>query len=509
MTEWRFYGRRKALADLEDCLGLRRPPVRVFSVVKIVGRRGVGKNALLEETARRGAQGVPVVICELPSPDKGAAAACRVLALAAEAAGQGEALRNLGQRSPYHDDQSWFAHIVACLLMEGAVVALDEFHHAKGLGMEGDIKRMIDRFKSIYEPKPPGELILMGSHQQQMLSMFRCNQPLHGRAWDTVRLRQWGVRTALEMAAEHGFLAFPRRFLTLWTAYGGMPNHWERFASSQRERWRQLRDFDAWSDEAAWRAAFVKAEREHLDDEPADRYDNRSYVELAEPHREVLMHLARGRRRGYTVREFPQRMRRRDDPSLKRSLEVLSNHLELIEESHDFHGPNGRWRIADNNTRFQITLTGGRTAGMARGRRGRLDRTALQRLKTHEGAALEKLTAGWLGAMPDVDWNGQGVWQAGRADIDTLAYSGKGAERTLLVAGCKRNAGRHQPERLKLQFEELLEAAGESEEVLEIRRMPRRLLLVSPEFTTATFPDGIRDMALQLGIDPGPLAPNT
>ncbi|MCY4542699.1 MAG: hypothetical protein OXB95_09970, partial [Rhodobacteraceae bacterium] len=416
-----------------------------------------------------------------------------------------------------------FCEMIAHLLMEGAVVALDEFHHAKGLGMEGDIKRMIDRFKSIYGPKPPGELILMGSHQQQVLNMFRCDQPLHGRASETIRLRQWGVWTVLEMAAEHGFLACPRRFLTLWTAYGGMPNHWERFVSSQRERWRQLHDFCAWNDETVWRAAFVKAEREHLDDEPADRYDNRSYVELAEPHREVLLHLAGGRRRGYAGREFPQRMRRRDDPSLKQSLEVLSNHLELIEENHDFHGLNSRWRMADNNTQFQVTLTGGRTAGVARGGHDRLDRTALQRLETHEGAALEKLTAGWLGAMPDVDWNGHGVWLGGLADIDALAIVGTAGAWTLTLAGCKRNAGRHQPERLKRQFEDLLVAAGESEEVLEIRRMPRRLLLVSPVFTTATFPDGrrvkaeelgfecvgIREMALQLGIDPGPLAPNT
>ncbi|MCY4542112.1 MAG: hypothetical protein OXB95_06915 [Rhodobacteraceae bacterium] len=87
--------------------------------------------------------------------------------------------------------------------------------------------------------------------------------------------------------------------------------------------------------------------------------------------------------------------------------------------------------------------------------------------------------------------------------------------------GCRRNAGKLEPQSLKRQFEDLLEAAGDSEEVLETRRMPRWLLLVSPEISPASIPDGrrfkaeefgfecvgIRDLACELGINPGPPAP--
>ncbi|MCY4541868.1 MAG: hypothetical protein OXB95_05670, partial [Rhodobacteraceae bacterium] len=121
MTEWRFYGRRKALADLEDCLGLRRPPVRVFSVVKIVGRRGVGKNALLEETARRGTQGVPVVICALPSPDEeGPEVLPNSLERAAVAAGLGSLHARLLPTLEARGPKFQFCEMIAHLLMEGA-----------------------------------------------------------------------------------------------------------------------------------------------------------------------------------------------------------------------------------------------------------------------------------------------------------------------------------------------------------------------------------------------------
>ena len=131
---------------------------------------------------------------------------------------------------------------------------------------------------------------MMGSHQQQLLRMFHSDQPLYGRATSTVRLHPWSAGTVLEMASEQGFLRHPARFLTLWSAYGGVPKHWHRFASSNRTA--KLRDFTLWPDDSAWRRAFLDDERRLLAD-PEERFDNAAYVELAPQTREVLLWLAR------------------------------------------------------------------------------------------------------------------------------------------------------------------------------------------------------------------------
>ncbi|MCY4543361.1 MAG: hypothetical protein OXB95_13370 [Rhodobacteraceae bacterium] len=101
-----------------------------------------------------------------------------------------------------------------------------------------------------------------------------------------------------------------------------------------------------------------------------------------------------------------------------------------------------------------------------------------------------------------------------------MAYSDKGAERTLLVAGCKRKGNKQEPDRLARQFEAFLTAldeTGKRKWADGMRRMPRRLLLVSPEFTPEKRAEcdrkgvecfSIRDMARELGIDPGPPRPS-
>ncbi|MCY4541383.1 MAG: hypothetical protein OXB95_03155 [Rhodobacteraceae bacterium] len=306
-------------------------------------------------------------------------------------------------------------------------------------------------------------------------------------------------------------MVHPSRFLTLWTAYGGMPGHWERFAT--HDDWRSLREFAAWDDDGEWRANFIETEQRYLDHNPEDRYDNRAFVELAEAHREALLHLANGPGRGCALKEFPNVLRRKADPTLKESLKILAKHLELVEENHDFHGHNSRWRMADNNTRFQISVLRKRQAGTTRLRRKKVGSKVVKRLETHEGPALERLTAGWLDARPEeVDLAEHGVWlpDGKLADIDALAIVGLEEDWTLVLASCKRSAANHEPVRQRRQFEEFMAATGDSEEVLEIRRMPRRLLLVSPSFPADKRAEcgdhgfecfGIRDMARAINLD--------
>lgn len=307
MVDWRFYGRVKEMNRLEGALQLQEHKSRGFCAVRIVGRRGVGKTELLAEAGRRGTRNVPVLICELPSGGDGTHAVAD-LGAAVEREGLQHLLADLPQVG-WDRDPGWrFLHVVDHLVCKGAVVGLNEFHNAEQSMLVTPVKRLIDEYQSIGGRKPTGKLVLMGSHQQQMLRLFRSDQPLYGRVDISVKLRQWPPATVLEMAAEHGILAHPDRFLTLWTAYGGVPKHWRRFAgdpTSDEADGVNARRLGAWPDGRSWRMAFLGAQHEVLGSDPEERFDNQAFIELAEPHREVLLWLGQRRPKGGRSSGFP------------------------------------------------------------------------------------------------------------------------------------------------------------------------------------------------------------
>ena len=101
------------------------------------------------------------------------------------------------------------------------------------------------------------------------------------------------------------------------------------------------------------------------------------------------------------------------------------------------------------------------------------------------------------------------------ADIDVMALRGKwrDPDTVLVLAGCKRNASRHQPARLDAQFSAFLEDLGTGDTPTRLRALPQERFLVSPEFTDEQRLKahragysclGIRDLAHMLNIDPGP-----
>ena len=64
MTDWRFYGRKTELGNLD--LALRHP---IFACQRIHDRRGIGKSEFVAEAARRSGGKSPVLIFELRSPE--------------------------------------------------------------------------------------------------------------------------------------------------------------------------------------------------------------------------------------------------------------------------------------------------------------------------------------------------------------------------------------------------------------------------------------------------------
>ena len=532
MTGWRFYGREKDLEKLELNLRLHENTSN-FDALRIIGRRGVGTTEFVKEAARRGTGEPPVLHVELPSPQEAdGEAACEMLKRAAIQAGLSNAFGTLPDRNPYRYGGMWFEEILRCLIQAGTVVVLDEFHHARPLGLESGIKLVIDGFTCVGAPRVSGKLVMMGSHQKQLLYMFRSDQPLFQRATASIRLAPWPVGTVLEMAAEQGFLRHPGRFLTLWTAYGGVPKHWHRFADSNR--FAKLREFSLWPDDAAWRRAFIDNEREFLAD-PEERFDSRSFVELAPQQREVLLWLAHNRPRGATLEEVEAGLGKRGDPTVLESLELLQDHLGLVQLKGQFLVKGtGRWRIIDNNTMFQISVHPGifddPASPMADGGSAAEFDRQMTALADNEGPALERFAAACFGEMSGITWSDEGLWRQRRpspftdpsgrplpplADIDVMARRGQWSdpEPVFILAGCKRNAGRHQPSRLVAQFREFLDDLGPGADASRFRALAKERYLISSEFTDrqrrraaeAGFAClGIRDMAREIGINPGP-----
>ncbi len=495
MAEWRFYGREAELDAVGDFIR-----VPGFAAGLVTGGRGIGKTELMQKLRARMAGQARILIFELDDPgiENQAEANQRLFDETRPAFGEMASIRPPGQADieiPGRPQQ-YFVGIIRELLAQGAVVCLDEFHMARPMGLEGKLKRLIDRSRSLSGDRPPGKLIMMGSHQQQVLEMFRGREPLHDRAVDVSKLTPWPLPTVFEMAQEQGILQFPGRMLTLWTAFGGVPGKWRNFVAAPppvvapgEERIPALADMGAWKSDHAWRKAFLAWERLRLQQGPRERFDNKAYVELAEVAKEALLWLALPRPKTEKFSDFPVELRRRPNRALGDALDTLRDHLGLVEYTAEFMTESyPRWRIADNSTLFQINVYPELFTQAGRQKIGeRVDRepeaAALERLQDLEGHALERMAAAWLDSQPDVSLSLHAAWRQGLADIDVLAIRGRRTDpaSVLVMAGCKRNARAHDTTRLDRQFDEFLgDIPGKYGKLL--RDLTREKLLVSPAF---------------------------
>ncbi len=387
MTDWRFFGRENELAQVKDCID--KPH---FQAGLILGGRGIGKTQLLVETRRRADNKPPVLIFELrdPGAEDQVAANRRLIqeircSLPQAISSSIPPLDEYGASEP----EERFFGIVRHLLGLGVVVCLDEFHLARPMELEGGLKLLIDRSGPMRD-NPPGKLIFMGSHQQMVLDMLRSTEPLFGRARRITGLRQWKANTVFEMAAEQGFLQRPGCLLTLWCAFGGMPRNWQQFAVNSPGN---LADLNAWDHDDAWWMAFLDWHRAVLEDSPRERFDSKAFIELAEPAGDALLWLANDHPSGTVHSTFPADLRDLPGNALGEALDMLRDHLGMIEEYGQFlvrEFP--RYRIAGNSALFQIHVypelfgRSGARRKMSDLHVGRdIGARALDRLKTLEG----------------------------------------------------------------------------------------------------------------------------
>ncbi|MCY3878156.1 MAG: ATP-binding protein [Rhodobacteraceae bacterium] len=490
--DWPFRGRSKELAKLNEIIN--RPP---FYPVRIAGRRRIGKSRLLKELFARRGDYAPVIMINLRGgPDNTFDAAYNSLTEAAANAGipyDAELLSTLTDRVMRLET------LLLSLMENGAVVVLDEFQYAQNTEIEYSVKHAIDNHKVRGHPIPAdgqfGTLILTGSHQQQLYEMFSSKRPLYGRISSNVLLKQWTLSTVLEMAADQGLLRYPERFLSMHTALGGMPGAWEDFIKVD-----PAANLEDWRSDSEWRRAFIAGREAALEGQPLDRWDNAANIELSKENLAVFEHIATTKR-GFTTAKISRDLGM-ERSQVKKSLDMLRWHLNLVEFSEPFIGAEPRWRICDNPARFQLTVL----AELSEADR-------VNRLETLEGDAFERMAAAWLQEMEGVTSSKCGAWMPGLADIDILAEREISGAAAVITGGCKRNPENHVPAKLDEQWNGFMDAVRENERGKRLCGLPHKRLLISPRF-----PPEVRDryagsgyeyidiidMARSLGINPDP-----
>ena len=500
MADWRFYGRQRETDRLVRYIGNKG-----FAAYIVHGKRGVGKTHLLKEVGRRRKTDAPMLFYETPEDLSRYDSDGYALLEAVRNADAMHLLDGYDISAPVKG--YLFRDMLHHLVQRGAIVVLDEFHNARKTLTEGNLKWVIDQHKLDKNVDERGKIIVMGSHQQKISMMLRGDQPLSGRFYPGANLKSWSIRTVAEMAEEHGFLQDPGKFLTLWTAYGGMPGNWERFAT--HDVFRNLRDFSAWpNDGNDWHMAFIETEKNWLRENPEDRYDWKAYVSLSRENRDILLWMARNAPRGCRENRFPQHIRMRKNPDFRTSVEQMSGRLELIAENREFAKENAKklLQIKDPYIQFQIMALQNSAINMempvhpdSQSRQSfheprKPEDHAIKELaamQVLEGHALERLAAETWECCEDVHYSKSRIWRQSDArnrplredpaEIDLYVQVYLGTGRRPVFGSCKRSAGKLSGPQLDADIKRFLSMMPEGKTADYMKTA--RHVLIAPSFT--------------------------
>ncbi|MDE1822140.1 MAG: ATP-binding protein [Euryarchaeota archaeon] len=191
-----FIGREAELRSLQEDLSKDRP-----QLVRILGRRRVGKSELLHQLLR----GTPGLLLVVPETDQATA----LETLAAQLSAQ--LRQNVG---PYRSFSDLFDDLETRV---PRLVVLDEFQHAMelGVGVESEIQLRWDRRWKEHGPN----LILCGSSIGMMQRLVRGRAPLFGRVLHHLHLRPLPYAHAREF---HEGLSEEDR-IRRYAVFGGVP----------------------------------------------------------------------------------------------------------------------------------------------------------------------------------------------------------------------------------------------------------------------------------------------
>jgi uncharacterized protein len=424
MPDWKFYGRKQQLADLERMLDRKR-----WFFAKVTGRRRIGKTALILKAMQDIGSKQPVFYIQIPDSEPAG-----VLSAVNDAL---ETFRVPDDR--YHQPQNLLqlAKLLENMTEGGYILILDEFQYFSRKGYEqlcSYLQAAVDRLAAKAD-QVRGGLIVLGSIHTEMIALLEDRTaPLYNRVTDTIDLTHLDIGSILSILRDHADPT-PERLLFLWNLFEGVPKFYRDCYEQQvlgAERKTLLRRIFFES------SSPLRSEA-----------DNWFLRELHGRYDVILKFVARnpGRMHNELVKAIRETSGN-PDTQIGGYLKVLIERFGLIERKLPVFAKSeakrSRYYITDNFLRSWLAALANPVSAIAFRPLADLIDEADQRLAEVEGAALEKL-AGQLyeersrkgiGDFP-ITHRVQGFWDKSNAEIDLVAVNE--TERAIRFGSCKRS----------------------------------------------------------------------
>jgi hypothetical protein len=427
MAEWKFYGRREQLADLERILARKR-----WFFAKVTGRRRIGKTTLIQKAMQELGSHQPVLYVQIPDSESAG-----VLSAVNDAL---ETFQVPADRHPRPNDLLQLAKLLESMAEQGYILILDEFQYFNRKGYEefcSYLQAGVDRLAAKAE-QVPGGLIVLGSIHTEMVALLEDRTaPLYNRVTDTIELSHLDIGSILSMLRDHADPT-PERLLFLWNLFEGVPKFY--------------RDCYEQGVLAADRKDLLRRIFFESSSPLRSEADNWFLRELRGRYDVVLKFVARNPGRMHN--ELVQAIRQASgspDTQIGGYLKVLIERFGLIERKLPvFAKPEAkrsRYYVTDNFLRAWLAALANPVSAIAFRPLNDLINEADQRLADVEGSSLEKLAGQLyeersrkgLGDFPITD-RVQGFWDKADTEIDLVAVNE--ATRTIRFGSCKRSPRR-------------------------------------------------------------------
>jgi AAA+ ATPase superfamily predicted ATPase len=427
MSDWKFYGRKEQLADLERMLGRKR-----WFFAKVTGRRRIGKTSLIQRAMQELKSKQPVFYVQIPDSEP-----TGVLSAVSDAL---ETFRIPADQFPRPHDLLQLAKLLESMAEDGFLLILDEFQYFNRKGYEGfcsHLQASVDRLAAKAD-QVRGGLIVLGSIHTEMAALLEDRTaPLYNRVTDTINLTHLDIASILSILKDHAEPG-PQRLLFLWNLFEGVPKFYrdcyeQNVLTADRQTLLRRIFFESSSP--------LRSEAE-----------NGFLRELRGRYDVVLKFVARnpGRRHNELVQTLREASGN-PETQVGGYLKILMERFGLIGRKLPvFAKPEAkrsRYYLADNFLRSWLAALANPVSAIAFRPLQELVEEANQRLADIEGGVLEKL-AGQLyeersrkgvGDFP-ITHRVQGFWDKAGAEIDLVALNE--ATETIRFGSCKRSPGK-------------------------------------------------------------------
>ena len=424
MANWKFYGRRAQLADLERMLDRKR-----WFFAKVTGRRRIGKTALIQQAMAELGNRQPVFYVQIPDSEP-----VGVLSAVNDAL---ESFQVPADRHPRPNDLLQLARFLEAMAEDGHILILDEFQYFNRKGYEefcSHLQASVDRLAAKAE-QVRGGLIVLGSIHTEMVALLEDRMaPLYNRVTDTINLTHLDIGSILSILQDHADPT-PERLLFLWNLFEGVPKFY-------RDCFEQ--DVLAADRKTLLRRIFFESSSPLRSEA-----ENWFLRELRGRYDVVLKYVARNP--GRMHKELVQAIREATgtvDTQVGGYLKVLSERFGLIERKLPvFAKPEAkrsRYYVTDNFLRSWLAALGNSVSAIAFRPLNELIDEADHRLADVEGSSLEKLAGqlyeersrNGMGDFP-ITHRVRGFWDKAGTEIDLVAFNEM--TESIRFGSCKRS----------------------------------------------------------------------